>query len=177
MTQEHPLERLLRETKEKDDLAAAARAEEQRKALALQEQVSQRWARTKTELLREIDRANGVLEKYDRRERFGYREQTDPGSDYVARCNLALAYPSKAARAEYDISVLAADGRMILLHRTTGQRHQKLTVFTVTSENWETALVGLYEDHLKKGPEEVGKPNTDPPRSSAVASIRAKKSQ
>jgi len=72
---------------------------------------------------------------------------------------------------------VATDGRMILLHRTTGQRHQKLTVFTVTSENWETALVGLYQDHLKKGPEEVGKPNTDPPRSSAVASIRAKKSQ
>jgi hypothetical protein len=176
MTQEHPLERLLRETREKDDLAAAARAEEQRKALALQEQVSQRWARTKTELLREIDRANSILEKYGLRERFGYREQTEPGPGHVARCNLTLAYPSKAARAEYDISVLAADGRMILLHRTTGQRHQKLTVFTVTSENWETALVGLYEDHLKKG-REVGQQNIDPPESSGAASICAKKSQ
>ena len=70
---------------------------------------------------------------------------------------------------------VATDGRMILLHRTTGQRHQKLTVFTVTSENWETALVGLYEDHLKKG-REVGQQNIDPPGSSVAASICAKKS-
>ena len=52
MTHEHPLERLLRDTKEKDDLAAAAWAEEQRKALALREQVSQQWGRTKADLLR-----------------------------------------------------------------------------------------------------------------------------
>jgi rubrerythrin len=175
MTHEHPLERLLRDTKEKDDLAAAAWAEEQRKALALREQVSQQWGRTKADLLREIDRANSVLEKYGLRERFGYREQTEPGPGHVARCNLALAYPSKAARAEYDISALAADGRMILLHRATGQRHQKLTVFTATRENWETTLVGLYEDHLKKG-REAAQLNTDPAGSDAVAAICIKKS-
>jgi hypothetical protein len=40
---------------------------------------------------------------------------------------------------------------MILLHRATAQRHQKLTVFTASRENWETTLTGLFEDHLKKG--------------------------
>jgi len=78
MTHEHPLERLLRDTKEKDDLAAAAWAEEQRKALALREQVSQQWGRTKADLLREIDRANSVLEKYGLRERFGTASKRNP---------------------------------------------------------------------------------------------------
>ena len=40
---------------------------------------------------------------------------------------------------------------MILLHRATAQRHQKLTVFTASGENWETTLTGLFADHLKKG--------------------------
>jgi hypothetical protein len=40
---------------------------------------------------------------------------------------------------------------MILLHRATGQRHQKLTVFTASGKDWETTLTGLFADHLKKG--------------------------
>jgi hypothetical protein len=64
---------------------------------------------------------------------------------------------------------------LILLHRATGQRHQKLTVFTVTSENWQTTLVGLYEDHLKKGREAV-QPNIDPAGSGAASVISIKKS-
>ena len=78
------------------------------------------------------------------------RELSETGTTNIARCSLALAYPSKSPRSEYDLTVLAADGRIILLHRTTGQRHQKLTVFTASKKNWETILTGLFEDHLKK---------------------------
>ena len=151
MADEHPLERLLRDVKEKDDLKAAVLVAEQRKALDLQDKVRLQWVRTRAALVEEIGRANAVLEKHSLPERFTFRELPEAGAGNIARCNLALAYPSKSPRAEYDLTVLAADGRMILLHRATAQRHQKLTVFTASRENWETTLTGLYEDHLKKG--------------------------
>jgi hypothetical protein len=137
--------------RKKDEVKAAALLEERRKALALQDKVRYQWQVAKAKLPQEIERANEILEKHGLLERFACRELPEAGSGNVARCNLALAYSSKPARAEYDITVLAADGRMILLHRATGQRHQKLTVFTASRENWETTLTGLYEDHLKKG--------------------------
>jgi len=151
MTHEHPLERLLRDAKQQDDLKAAALVAEKRRALAFQQKVEEQWLRAGAELSEEIGRANGILERHGLLERFAYRELAEPGSGNVARCNLSLAYPSKSARAEYDITVLAGDGRVILLHRATGQRHQKLTVFTASRDNWEAILTGLYEDHLKKG--------------------------
>ena len=150
MADEHPLEQLLRDTKEKDDLKAAAVLAEQRKALDLQDKVRLQWVRTKAGLGEEIERANAVLEKHNRPERYALRELSETGTVNIARCSLALAYPSKSPRSEYDLTVLAADGRIILLHRTTGQRHQKLTIFTASKKNWETILTGLFEDHLKK---------------------------
>ena len=45
MADEHPLERLLRDVKEKDDLKAAALVAEQRKALDLQDKVRLQWVR------------------------------------------------------------------------------------------------------------------------------------
>jgi hypothetical protein len=151
MADEHPLERLLRDAKEKDDLKAAALVAEQRKAHDLQDKVRLQWIRAKADLVEEVGRANAVLEKHSLPERFTFRELPEPGSGNIARCNLALAYPAKSPRAEYDLTVLSADGRIILLHRATAQRHQKLTVFTACRDNWETTLTGLYEDHLKKG--------------------------
>jgi len=153
MADEHPLERLLREAKEKDDLKVAALVAEQRKALDLQDRVRLQWVRAKAELVEEIGRANAVLEKHGLPERFTLRDLPEAGTGNIARSNLALAYPSKSARAEYDLTVLAADGRMILLHRATGQRHQKLTVFSASGRDWEATLTGLFADHLKKGRE------------------------
>ena len=150
MTDEHPLERLLRDAKQREEVKAAAALAEHRKILDLQDKVRQQWQRTKAKMVEEIGRANEVLEKHGLPERFTLRELPEPGSGNLVRCNLALAYPAKSARAEYDITVVAADGHLILLHRATGQRHQKLTVFTASRENWETALTGLFEDHLKK---------------------------
>lgn len=126
---------------------------EQRKAHDLQDRVRSQWPRTRGELIEEIERANAVLEKHNLRERCAFREVPEAGSGNVARGNLTLAYATKPQRAEYDMTVLAADGSVILLHRTTGQRHQKLTVFTATRKSWETVLIGLYKDHLKKGRE------------------------
>ena len=60
------------------------------------------------------------------------------------------SHPSKSPRPEYDLTVLAPDGPIVLLHRATGQRHHKLTVFTASKKDWETILTALYEDHLKK---------------------------
>jgi hypothetical protein len=153
MADEHPLERLLRDAKEMDDRKAAVLVAEQRRVLDLQEKVRLQWVRAKALLMAEIARANEVLERHNLPERFTCRELPEPGSGNIARCNLALAYPAKSPRAEYDLTVLSADGRMILLHRATAQRHQKLTVFTASRENWETTFIGLYEDHLKKGRE------------------------
>jgi hypothetical protein len=175
MADEHPLERLLRDAKQKDEVKAAALLEEQRKALALQDKVRQQWQLTKAKLLQEIERANEILEKHGLLERFACRELPEAGSGNVARCNLALAYSSKSTRAEYDITVLAADGRMILLHRATGQRHQKLTVFTASRENWETTLTGLYEDHLKKG-RDTNQPVVEPVANIAQAPAIADRS-
>jgi hypothetical protein len=87
-----------------------------------------------------------------------------------------LAYPSKAARAEYDLTVLAADGRMILLHRATSQRHQKLTVFTASGKDWETILTGLYADHLKKGRDTTGQHSAEPATPVEPEPIAARKS-
>src|SRR4029079_19443295 len=151
MADEHPLERLLRDAKEKDDLKSAVLVAERRKAFDLQEKVRLQWARTKALLMVEIARANEVLDRHSLPERFTYRELPEPGAGNIARCNLGLAYPAKSPRAEYDLTVLSADGRMILLHRATAQRHQKLTVFTASRESWETTFIGLYEDHLKNG--------------------------
>jgi hypothetical protein len=63
MADEHPLEQLLRDTKEKDDLNAAARVAEQLKTLDLQDQVRLEWEQTRARLVEEIERANAVLEK------------------------------------------------------------------------------------------------------------------
>jgi hypothetical protein len=151
MADEHPLEQLLRDAKQKDDAKAAAQATEQRQALDLQGKVRSQWARTKAELGEAIECANAILEKHNLPERYALRELPETGSANLARCNLALAYPSKSPRPEYDLTVLGADGRIVLLHRATGQRHLKLTVFTASKNDWETILTGLYEDHLKKG--------------------------
>jgi hypothetical protein len=175
MADEHPLERLLRDTKERDDLKVAALVAEQRKALDLQDKVRLQWVRTKAELVEEIGRANAVLERHSLLERFTFRELPEAGAGNIARCNLALAYPSKSPRAEYDLTVLAADGRIILLHRATAQRHQKLTVFTASRENWETILTGLYEDHLKKG-RDASQPAAEPATGVAPAPMAAQKS-
>lgn len=175
MADEHPLERLLRDVREKDDLKAAALVAEQRKALDLQDKVRLQWVRTRAALIEEIGRANAVLEKHHLPERFALRELPEPGAGNIARCNLALAYPSKSPRAEYDLTVLAADGRLILLHRATAQRHQKLTVFTASRENWEMTLTGLFEDHLKKG-RDAGQPSVEPATIVAPAPMAAQKS-
>jgi len=103
MADEHPLEQLLRDAKERDDVKAAALIAEQRKAFDLQEQVRSQWVRTKAGLLEEIGRANAVLEKHNLPERFALRDLPEAGAGNIARCNLALAYPSKSARAEYDL--------------------------------------------------------------------------
>lgn len=151
MDDEHPLERLLREAKEKDDLKAAAVVAEQRKASDLRDKVRLQWEQTKAGLIEEVARANAILQRHDRSEHYTLRDLSESGTDNIARCNLALGYPSKSPRSEYDLTVLAADGQIILLHRATGQRHQKLTVFTAARSNWESILISLYEDHLKKG--------------------------
>ena len=64
MADEHPLERLLRDVKEKDDLKAAVLVAEQRKAFDLQDKVRPQWVRTKADLIEEIGRANAVLERH-----------------------------------------------------------------------------------------------------------------
>jgi hypothetical protein len=156
MADEHPLERLLRDAREKDETKSAAVAAEQRRAHDLQDQVRLQWARTKAGLVEEIGRANSVLEKHSLPERYMFRELPESGAGNIARCQLTLAYPAKSPRAEYDLSVAAADGRMILFHRATGQRHQKLTVFSASTREWEASLISLYEDHLKKGRDPSG---------------------
>jgi hypothetical protein len=153
MTDQHPLEQLLRDAKQREDALAAAAMAQLRAADHLQEQVRSEWLRTKGELNSEIALANAVLENHDLSERYTLRDVPDAGTGNVARCNLGLAYPSKPARAEYDVVVEAGDGRINLHHRATGQRHQQLTVITATAADWRTTLVGLYEDHLKKGRE------------------------
>ena len=155
MSDEHPLEQLLRDAKDKDDLNAAAQGAELRKTLELQEKVLAQWAQSKASLIDEIERANAVLAKHALRERYAFRELPDSGPGNISRGNLALGYapPSKSARAEYDLTVIASDGRITLLHRASGQRHQNLTVFTALGKNWEAILTGLYRDHLKKGRE------------------------
>jgi hypothetical protein len=156
MADEHPLEKLLRETKERDDAKAADLAVERRNAYELQEKIRVEWERSKGELVDEISCANAILEKHNLSERYTLRDIPEPGTGNLARCNLSLTYPSKAPRAEYDVAVVVADGRIDLLHRATGQRHQKLTVFTASRKSWESALIALYEDHLKKGREQPG---------------------
>lgn len=155
MADEHPLEQLLRDAKDKDDLNAAALDAEQRKTSELQGAVQAQWVQTKADLVDEIERANAVLAKHNLRERYTFRELPDSGPGNLSRGNLGLGYapPSKSPRAEYDITVIAADGRIVLLHRASGQRHQNLTVFTALGKNWESILFNLYRDHLKKGRE------------------------
>ena len=157
MSDEHPLEQLLRDAKDKDDLNAAAQGAELRKTLELQEKVQAQWAQSKASLIDEIERANAVLAQHALRERYAFRELPDPGPGNISRGNLTLGYapPSKSPRAEYDLTVIASDGRITLLHRASGQRHQNLTVFTALGKNWEGILTGLYRDHLKKGREPV----------------------
>ena len=175
MDDEHPLERLLREAKKIEDLKVATAAAEQRKASDLRDKVRLQWEQTKAGLVEEIARANAILQRHGLSEHYTLRDLSETGTDHIARCNLALAYPSKSPRSEYDLTVLAADGQIILLHRATGQRHQKLTVFTATRRNWENILVGLYEDHLKKG-RDPG-PNIEPATSDIRPSTVRRKSQ
>lgn len=174
MTDQHPLEQLLRDAKENDDMTAAARVEEQRKTLDLQEKVRLQWLQTKASLTNEIERANAVLEKHNVRERYSYRETPESGTGNVSRGNLALAYPapSKSTRAEYDMTVAAADGRVTLLHRATGQRHQNLTIFTASGKTWETSLTALYRDHLKKARDPGQNPQDPSPVIESVAKSR-----
>jgi hypothetical protein len=174
MEDEHPLERLLREAKRKEDLKAAAADAEQRKASNLRDKVRLQWEQTKAGLIEEITRANAILQRHDLSEHYILRDLSESGTDNIARCNLALAYPSKSPRSEYDLTVLAADGQIILLHRATGQRHHKLTVFTATRHNWESILIGLYEDYLKKGREQG--PNIQPATSDTPTPTARRKS-
>jgi hypothetical protein len=116
MAHEHPLEQLLRVAKEKEDIKAAALIAEQREASDLQDKVRLQWGLTKAGLGEEIERANAVLEKHNLPERYVLRDIPEMGSANIARCNLALAYSSKSSRPEYDLTVLGADGRIILLH-------------------------------------------------------------
>ena len=74
MADEHPLEQLLRDAKDKDDLTAAALDAEQRKTSELQEAVQTQWLETKVRLLDEIERANAILTKHNLRERYTFRE-------------------------------------------------------------------------------------------------------
>ncbi len=175
MADEHPLEQLLREAREKDEAKAAAVVAEQRKAHDLQDKVRAQWVRAKAGLVEEIGRANAILEKHSLPERYIFRELPEPGVGNIARCHFALAYPTKPPRAEYDLTVAASDGRMILLHRATGQRHQKLTVFTASRRDWETSLTSLYEDHLKKGRDPAVQP-AEPATTIAPAPLAARKS-
>ena len=62
MADEHPLERLLRDVKEKDDLKAAVLVAEQRKALDLQDKVRLQWVRTKAD----ADRGNRPCQRGSR---------------------------------------------------------------------------------------------------------------
>ena len=128
MADEHPLERLLRDVKEKDDLKAADYGGRATQSARSARKVRLQWVRTKAQLIEEIGRANAVLERHWPARALHVPRAAGAGSGNIARCNLALAYPAKSPRAEYDLTVLSADGRMILLHRATAQRHQKLTV-------------------------------------------------
>jgi hypothetical protein len=157
------------------DARAAALVAEQRQALDLQDKVRSQWDRTKAGLGEEIERANAILEKHNLPERYALRELSETGSANIARCNLALAYPSKSPRPEYDLTVLGADGRIVLLHRATGQRHLKLTVFTASKKDWETILTGLYEDHLKKG-RDLSQSSAEPTTNVALAPVPPRKS-
>ena len=105
MSDEHPLEQLLRDAKDKDDLNAAAQGAELRKTFELQERVQAQWVQSKASLIDEIERANAVLAKHALRERYAFRELPDSGPGNISRGNLALGYapPSKSARAEYDL--------------------------------------------------------------------------
>src|SRR2546429_9754698 len=90
MADEHPLEQLLRDAKQKDDAKAVALAAEQREALDLQDKVRSQWDRTKVGLGEEIERANAILEKHNLPERYALRELSETGPAKIARCNLAL---------------------------------------------------------------------------------------
>src|SRR5712671_5334251 len=105
MADEHPLEQLLRDAKGREDAKAAALVAQERTAIDLQEKISSEWMRTKNDLIAEIGRANAILEKHNLSERYTLRDLADPAAGNIARCNLSLAYPSKPARAEYDVAV------------------------------------------------------------------------
>ena len=79
MSDQHPLEQLLRDAKDKDDLNAAAKGAELRKAPELQERVQAQWVQSKASLIDEVERANAVLAKHALRERYAFRELPDSG--------------------------------------------------------------------------------------------------
>lgn len=148
MTEEHPLELILRDAKLLADGKAAALAAKKNSADELETRVRETWAESKAQLANEITRANAVLDRHLLPERYTLRDIADVGAGIVERCNLALGMPTKPPRAEYDLSVFAADGRITLFHRASGQRHQKLSVLDASNKDWEAALIRLYEDHL-----------------------------
>lgn len=150
MIVEHPLELILRDAKLLADGKAAALAAKQSSAAELEARVREAWAESKAQLGIEIVRANAVLDRHSIPESYTLRDIVEIGAGVVERCSLALGMPAKPPRAEYDLSVFAADGRITLFHRASGQRHQKLSVLDVSSKDWEAALIRLYEDHLKK---------------------------
>ena len=110
MADEHPLEQLLRDAKQKDDAKAVALATEQREALDLQDKARSQWGRTKVGLDEEIQRANAILEKHNLPERYALRELSETGPANIARCNLALAtLPSLRAPSTTSLSWLLTD--------------------------------------------------------------------
>lgn len=159
MADEHPLEQILRDAKQLADGKAAALAAKQNSASDLEMKVRGAWAGCKSILATEVARANAILEQHSLPERYTLRDIADVGAGIVERCNLALGIAAKPPRAEYDVSVLAVDGRVTLFHRASGQRHQKLSALSATDKDWEAALVRLYEDHLKKGREQDPQPD------------------
>lgn len=150
------------------DGKAAALAAKQNDAAELEAKVREAWAECKAKLATEITRANAVLERHAVAERYAMREIVDAGAGVVERCNLALGMPGKPPRAEYDLSVFAADGRITLFHRASGQRHQKFSVLNASSKDWEAALIRLYEDHLRKARDLDAPPSQAPEKPSAA---------
>lgn len=159
MADEHPLEQILRDAKQFADAKAAALAAKQSRAYDLEIKVRGAWTDCKSRLATEVARANAVLEQHGLPERYTLRDIADVSAGIVERCNLALGIATKAPRAEYDLLVLAVDGRVTLFHRASGQRHQQLSALSATAKNWEAALLRLYEDHLKKGREQDLQPD------------------
>lgn len=158
MPDSHPLQRILQDAKRSAESKAAALAAKLTLASELEAQVRNAWDQRKSMLEGEIARANAVLAQHAVPERFTLRAIADVGAGVIERCSLALGVAGEPPRAEYDVTVLASDGRITLFHRASGQRHQNLFALSATEKDWEVTIVRLYEDHLKKGGEKDVQP-------------------